>query len=716
MRLSLSWLKELTGLDIASEKLAHDLTMAGLEVEGVENLNGDTVLELSITPNRSDCLSVLGIAREVAAIYGLDLPLNLPFSPYAELPSEADPSFSVSILIEEPDLCHRYAGAVLRGVKVAPSPSWLSGRLEAVGIRPINNIVDVTNYVCIELGQPLHAFDLAMLRGPEIRVRTAREGEKITTLDGKDRLLSSEMLVIADALAPVAVAGVMGGSESEVTVETQDILLESAWFLPSSVRKTAKKLKLNSEASHRFERGVDEANALNALKRAVTLIKDVVECSDPVFSDVQFVSPERKIVGLRPARLNKILGISLGETEIVEILRRLGIKKSNFTKHDGVLYFDIPGYRADIGQEHDLVEEVARIYGFDHIVSTSPRASIIAAHRTEAEHNTAFFSRIRQSLVGSGFSEAISYSFCSKKDITSLGFEEDDKRNRILPLQNPISDDLAVMRTTLLPNLLGAVKRNLAHSVTDIRLFELGTVFFANDSGKLPDEEKRLCVVWSGHRHPVSWTWKVEKGDYFDLKGTLDSLLAVLKIQQAMDRQGGTDVLLRRELCWNEHGYIPGTALNLLACLKDEEKQLGTIGEISPSVLNAWDIGVPVFAFDLNLDLLASLRKWRSGTPCFKSLPRFPWIERDVAFVVKDHLTSIEIDGFFSANTFRFLESYSIFDIYQGKPVPEGHKSLAIRFRYQALDHTLEEEEIEQVHSELVMAFIAGFNASVRAC
>lgn len=716
MRLSLSWLKEFTGQELASDRLAHNLTMAGLEVEGVEDFDGDTVLELSITPNRSDCLSVAGIAKEVAAIYNLSLP-RLDSEQALEVSSEVTSSQSqfkpiVPIIIEAPELCHRYAAAVLSGVKVAPSPNWLAKRLEAAGIRPINNIVDVTNYVCIELGQPLHAFDLARLRGPEIRVRQARDGEKLVTLDGKERSLDGDMLVIADALAPVAVAGVMGGLESEVTIETQDILLESAWFLPSSVRRTAKKLKLHSEASHRFERGVDESNTFNALLRAVELIKQMLDCSEPVFMDEHPAQLDKRVVSLRPSRLNKTLGTRLGNDEIIDILRRLGFKA--LTKED-VLSFEIPSRRADICYEHDLIEEVARIYGFDNIPSTFPNASIFTTHKQDAEKNTEFYVKIRQSLVGLGFFEAISYSFCSQKAIEALDYEANDDRNRMLPLQNPISDDLAVMRTTLFAHILGAVKHNLAHAVTDIRLFELGTVFYANNPKELPCEEKRLCAVWVGARNPVSWALKSEKGDFFDLKGALDSLLSAFALNKAKYKAGEGGGVVTQQLGTTDNCYIPGTALSLNATLNGCEKLLGTIGEIAPSVLSFWDINVPVFAFDLNLDLLFSLYQNRSTAPCFRSLPRFPWIERDVAFVVKDNITSDEIDSFFRSTTFQFLENHTIFDVYAGKPVPDGHKSLAIRFRYQALDHTLEEDEIAPVHDSLVRAVLERFNASIRA-
>ncbi|MDA8161708.1 MAG: phenylalanine--tRNA ligase subunit beta [Desulfobacteraceae bacterium] len=692
MRILTSWLREFVSFDTSVEQLAEDLTLGGFEIEAVEPCGKDFVLDISITPNRPDCLSVLGIAREVAAIYGL--PLTDPFDESGASGFVRQGAAGLGIAIEAPESCPRYTAAILDGVNIGPSPDWLKVRLEAGGIRPINNVVDVTNYVLLERGQPLHAFDLDRLNGPRVIVRNARQAESLVTIDGRQRHLASEMLVIADEDGPVAVAGVIGGEDTEVGAHTRRILLESAYFIPSQVRRTAKALKISTEASYRFERGTDPQGVISALKRAAVLILDIAGARSAEFKDVYPCPAGGRTIGLRPARVERLLGVAIGGAHIVAMLKTLGLLLER--EAEGCLYFSIPSYRHDLVEEADLIEEVARLYGYGNIASTIPEAGIavdIEGYR-QPPHD-----RARRILVSQGMSEIISYSFLSDKEISRLGLNVSDPRSSMVRLKNPLSEDLAVMRTSLLPQLFGAVARNQSQRNMDQRLFEIGAVFLGKGAGLLPDEECRVAAVLSGARNQASWAWSVEPVDVFDIKGVMEELLKGFFINR-WTLEPGTP---------GDPFYLSGASARIVDA--GGAGELGTFGEVAPDILAEWGIEGRLFAFDLSVD---RLDKAASSRPQFMPLPRFPAVERDVALIISDSIPARDVLDFVRGCGPEFLEDVEIFDVYAGSPIPKGSKSLGLRLRYRAAERTLSEEEVSGPHDGLVGLALKRFDASLR--
>ncbi len=650
----------------------------------------DWVLDIAVTPNRPDCLSVLGVAREVSAIYCI--PLTIPKSPNHQIPKS--PNSQIPISIETPDLCGRYTAAVMEGIRIGPSPYWMAMRLQASGIRPINNVVDVTNYVLIERGQPLHAFDLDMLTGPAIKVRTARPGEKIKTIDGKDREIRPDMLVIADAERPVAVAGVMGGAETEVNDDTKRILLESAWFAPTQVRRTSKALKTITESSYRFERGVDPEGVISALYRTVELIGQVTGgCLVQEVKDVYPRPYKPGYLSLRPERANKLLGTGLEPGQIAQFLERIGIELSHVD--DEKIKGMAPTYRLDLKEEVDLVEEIARLYGFPNIPTQVPRAGIAAR---APEPSQGLVHRIRNILSSQGMTEVISYSFMSPQEIEALGLGKNDPRMQMVSVQNPLSDDQSVMRTSIIPSLMGTVARNQARRNMDLGLFEIGTVFYARGTGELPLEEQRIVALCTGTRYPESWSWPMEQVDLFDLKGVLQGLLQALGISEwktVLETPDGPF-------------YLPGTSAGVVW---GGNSVLGSFGQIDPDILEFWDIDGPVFLFELSFNALetAASRQLK-----FTPLARYPAVERDIAVIVPDRLSAQDLLEYISGQAPDFLEEVRIFDIYRGKPVPEGSKSIGMRFTYRALDHTLSDHEVSEVHDPMVRSVLQSYKAKLR--
>ncbi len=661
----------------------------GKSLVGVLGLS-DWVLDIAVTPNRPDCLSVQGVAREVSAIYGI--PLTIPQSPNSQIPKF--PNHQIPISIEAPDLCGRYTAAVMEEIKIGPSPHWMAMRLQASGIRPINNVVDVTNYVLIERGQPLHAFDLDMLAGPAIKVRTARPGEKIKTIDGKHREIRPDMLVIADAERPVAVAGVMGGAETEVNDNTKRILLESAWFAPTQVRRTSKALKTITESSYRFERGVDPEGVISALYRTVELISQVTGgCLVQEIKDVYPRPCKPGYLSLRPERANKLLGTGLEPGQIAQFLERIGIELTHIgdEKISGV----VPTYRLDLKEEVDLVEEIARLHGFPNIPTLAPRAGIATR---APEPSQGLVDRMRNILSSQGMTEVISYSFMSPEEIEVLGLDKNDPRMQMVSVQNPLSDDQSVMRTSIIPSLMGAVARNQARRNMDLGLFEIGTVFYSRGTGKLPLEEQRIVALCTGARYPESWSWPREQVDFFDLKGVLQGLL------QALGISGWKTVLETPDSPF----YVPGASAGIVW---GGNSVLGSFGQIDPNVVEFWDIDGPVFVFELSFNALETAASQQLK---FTPLARYPAVERDIAVIVPDRLSAQDLLEYISGQAPDFLEEVRIFDIYRGKPVPEGSKSIGLRFTYRALDHTLSDHEVSEVHDPMVRSVLQSYKAKLR--
>ncbi|RKY00673.1 phenylalanine--tRNA ligase subunit beta, partial [Candidatus Poribacteria bacterium] len=567
------------------------------------------VLDLDLTPNRPDCLGVYGVAREISAITGNQLkPLKISFEE-GETPVEE----MTSVTIEAPDLCPRYTARVILGVKVGPSPYWMKRRLEAVGLRPINNVVDVTNYVLMELGHPLHAFDYDKLAEGRIIVRRARDGERIVTLDGVERELRGDMLVIADPEKAVAIAGIIGGEETEVTEGTVNVLLESAYFNPISIRRTSKALGLTTEASYRFERGADVEGAALASARAAQLIQMLAGgtiCKG--MFDAYPEKIERARIRFRPERCNFLLGTEIEPSEMEGIFRRLGFGVEH--NPDGTMTVDVPTFRPDVTREVDLIEEVARIYGYDRIPASLPKGEV-----PEPEINLRERLReiARDVMTGAGLSEAINFSFYNPKWFDMLGLGEDDPRRRTIKLRNPLSEEQSVMRTTLVPSLIENVARNVRHQTRDVKLFELARTFWVNpdDPQGLPIEREMLGGVLSGSVSTGVWCDREREPDFFDVKGIVEELL---------ERFGITDFRFIRS---NEPFLHPGRSADLIRA----GRKLGFLGEVHPDVLERWEIPQRVYLFELDFDVLVEAANLDRA---FKPIPQYPKIRRDIAVLV----------------------------------------------------------------------------------
>ena len=670
MKVSLKWLQEYITLTLPPADLAHRLTMAGIEVKRMRVIGDDTIFDLEVTPNRPDCLSVIGIAREIAALTDQSLPL--PQVSYEEVALPIDQQ--VSIEIADPDLCPRYCASLITGVKVAESPGWLQQRLLAYGMRPINNIVDVTNYVMLEYGQPLHAFDYHRIRGRRIIVRRATSGEAVVTLDGVERFLSGDMLVIADEEGAVAIAGVMGGADSEVTQETRSILLEAANFNPASIHHTSRTLRLPSEASFRFERGISPELTIPALKRATQLIMQLAggEAARGL-ADVYPGKLERKPILLSTAKVKQILGIEFSLNQIVATLASLGF---DCKETGSEVWVTAPYWRSDIHQPVDLIEEVGRIIGYDKIPATMLSQPL---PRQEPEPLLSLKRKVRHSLIGYGFQEVITYSLTSLERLTKLLAESHSLEPIPLRVANPMTADQEYLRPNLRANLLAALSQNRRHEDGSIRLFELGRIYLPREKD-LPDEPEILCGILSGPKLEKWWQGGDELIDFFDTKGVVEGLLNQLGVEASFELSKD------ESLHPNKQGAI------VIA-----DNRLGVIGELHPKVTQAFEISGAVYLFEINL---TTLLPFTIGHKAFQPIPRFPATVRDMALVVDAKITHQQVQDIIQS--FSLVNRVTLFDVYSGEQIPPGKKSLAYRLSFQSPTHTLTDEEVNQVQQQIL--------------
>ena len=649
----------------------------------------DQILEVSITPNRGDCLSVLGIAREVSALFAA------PWTPPEIVLQETGPPVEslASVIIQDPDLCPRYAARVVGNVKIGPSPLWLRQRLQAHGIRAINNIVDVTNLVMLEQGQPLHAFDYDRLEGHRIVVRRARPGESFTTLDGENHTLRGDMLLICDAARGVALAGIMGGLNSEITSETTNVLIESAYFQPIGIRRTAKGLGLVSESSYRFERGVDPEGVIRALDRAAQLM---VELGKGELAsgrlDVYPTLVRQQPIRLRVSRCVRFLGLALSRTEICRLLRSIHLPVR--TIDDDSLEVVAPPFRSDLSREVDLMEEVARLAGFDHIPSTLPSALVMAAKPARTQ---TFRELAKETLVGLGFSETISFSFISRQATERLGILPNDRRFHSLPIRNPLTEEQAVLRTSLIPSMLETAARNQRQRKLNLRLCELSKVFFPRGSEELPEERFNLCGLLAGTRRPASWNEPAEAVDFFDLKGVVEALMGRIGISGSR---------------WSQTSAVPFLRPEAAAEIHLAGAKLGVLGEVRPEVLAAFEVNGPAFLFDMDFDLLEEKATERKT---FRTLPRFPEVNRDLAIVVPEDLPTQRVLDFLAEQRPEHAESVTLFDCYRGSQVGAGRKSLAFRITYRSPERSLTDEEVNEIHARVTGKVLMAFKATLRS-
>src|SRR5688572_7403506 len=599
MLISYHWLKELTNTSLRPHELRERLTMVGLAIDAVESHADDSVLDVEVPSNRPDCLSHVGIAREVAVIEKREV--QLPSGQPAK--TDGRSSELTSVEIRDPDLCPRYAARLVRGVKIGPSPDWLVKRLEAIGQRPINNVADVTNYVLHELGQPLHAFDFHKLGGRRIVVRRAVAGEKLRTLDGTDRELRDDMLVIADAEKPVALAGIMGGEDSEISNSTTDVLIESAYFDPNSVRRTARRLGMDTEASRRFERGADRVLVLRAQERCVELI---VELAGGVATeDAIDVYPQPYVarrVGFRPERVQQLTSLTVERGEMVRILTGLGFKSDYLPLEKFTV--EVPSWRIDVEHEEELVEEIARHSGYEKIASELPPSNIPGEYQPSEMQQRS----LRRALNACGFDEAITFSFIAREEqfelIPSLSGEGQTE------LENPIIEDASWMRPSLLPGLLNSLRHNLNHGIRDVRLFEIGRVFGISSDGELPEEPLVLAMIATGAAVEENRAQGDRELDFFDLKGALEA---------------GVDWMNVSPLVFANTSAKHLRAGQAASIKRADGLEIGTIGRLAEPVASAYKFRQPVYVLELDL---GSLVNGPQRAIQYTPLPRYPSVMR----------------------------------------------------------------------------------------
>lgn len=648
----------------------------------------DTIFEIGLTPNRADCLSVVGIAREIAAKLGLTVKYSRP----AVKESGTSVNECAQVIVEDPDLCPRYTARYISGCSVKPSPAWLVRRLEAVGMRSINNVVDVTNYVLMEYGHPLHAFDADLLAGGKIVVRRAAEGERFTTLDGQDRVLTGADLTIRDEEKGVALAGIMGGENSEIRQETSNILLESAYFNPSAIRRTSKRLGLHTESSHRFERGADVDILVTALDRAASLIAELGGGEIAAGTIDVYPNPlPRRTVRFRVDQCNRLLGIQLPADEMASIFGRLEFTVTVI--EPGLFDVGIPSFRVDIEREIDLIEEVARLCGYNTIPVTMPKARVFSDRPTRHQR---LEKQLRNLMVGQGFNEVITFSFMTPAVLDKLLLAENDPRRAVVRLRNPLVEEQSVMRTTLLPGLLETAARNMNYRMLSLRLFELRRVYLPVEGQELPREPLHLAGIMTGARYRDGWNQERQQVDFYDVKGVVEHILeefAAGPVSFVPDRL--------------DSYFHPGKSCSVLR----GSELLGSFGELHPDVQDNFGIDQPVYYLELDFEKLALAS---SDSVAISPPSRFPDTFRDIAMLVTDETPAAAILDCIGGLKIREMECAEIFDLYKGAHVPEGFKSIAVRIRYRSQEKTLTDDEVAPLHQRIVDTLVKKLEVTIR--
>ena len=690
MRLLISWVRDFVDVKASADEIAETLGLRGFEVAAIEKRSADAVIDFEVTANRPDCLSVLGFAREIGTAY--DLPIRLP-SPLREskiglATVESGESTELSVSLEDAELCPRYAAAVADISSAGRTPAWMATRLEAAGIRPISPVVDVTNYVLLELGHPMHAFDLDELGGHALRIRRAAPHEAITTLDGVQRKLSEDMLVIADAHRAQAVAGVMGGLTSEVAGRTRRVAFESAYFKPSSVRRTSKALGLKTEASARFERGADINAPVVALQRAIELMRQIGagEVKGPIVDRYPQPRGEKRLF-LRRRRLSQLLGLDIPDGEVERILTGLGLRVEATDAGWNAL---APTFRVDLMREVDLIEDVGRHYGYDKLAAAFPAMTTAVP---EPDARVIQDRLIRRMLTAAGLSEAITFGFNEAASAQAFAPNGDDRD--LLGVANPLSAKFDMMRPSLLPGLLEAVAHNRRHGQRDVGLFEIGSRFSVSGG-----EGRSLGLAWTGAANGEHWSEGAREVDLFDVKGVVETLYDAI----------GTPISFA-DL------RVPYLVSGQAAAVRGPDNAIGVIGKVAPAVIDR--VGVPrhdaVFVAELNLDGLATTTRARSEL--VQPLPRHPSVVRDLSIIVAESLPGAIIRGTIHAagdEQAAPLVRVAFFDRYQGKGVPEGSVSISVRLTFQAPDRTLTDRDVQQAFDRILSALVREHGAVQR--
>jgi phenylalanyl-tRNA synthetase beta chain len=666
VRIPVSWLREFVDVPRSPEQLAETMSLRGFAVEGIERAGKEAVIDFEITANRPDCMSIVGMAREIAAAYGLTVKPGPKLAALATA-NKAD----ISIAIEDADLCPRYVGAVA-DVTVGPSPPWMQARLNAAGVRPINNVVDVTNYVLLEMGHPMHAFDLATLARAHIRVRTAKPGETLRTLDGQTRQLSSDMLVIADAARPVAVAGVMGGADSEVTDRTTAVVLESAYFNSLSIRRTSRQLGLKTEASMRFERGADPSLPLAAAQRAIALLHMIGAGRGRGRAIDRYPNKTKApVVRLRRDKIGGLLGSAVPDKEVRRILQSLGFTLRPTPWGWRVA---IPTRRVDVMREVDLIEEVARHYGFDRLPVTFPA---LTAAPKPVDPRITNARRLRATLTAAGFSEAMTFGFMAVAAAAPFAHV-----GEVIPIANPLSENFAVLRPSVLPGLLDAVAHNRRREQVDVRLFEIGSRF-----SRTAGERRAVGCAWTGAGNPAHWSGGSRSVDFFDMKAV---------VARVCETFGAAFHTAAHQEDWLQRGRAA-------AVLAPDGSRLGLVGQLTPEIADAHGLPAaePLYVAELDLDTLEQAAPVRLR---IEPLPRYPSVTRDISIIVDDTLAAAEVRETIRRAAPPPLVRIAEFDRYQGKGIPDTKVSLALRLVFRSSDRTLTDAEVHDAMGQILEA------------
>ena len=644
----------------------------GKDVRDVLGIN-DALIEFEITSNRPDCRSIIGIAREAAVTLGKELK-------YPQIKvngSDEEMSFEIDI---QTDLCKRYCGKVVKDVKVGPSPYWMQRKLIEAGMRPISNIVDITNYVMLELGQPLHAFDLDDIKYNKMTVKMAEEGEKFTTLDGVERTLTSDMLVIGNQDKTLDLAGIMGGENSEIKDTTTSIFIEGASFAKENIRATSKKLGLRTEASSRFEKGIDINLAEEAVNRACQLIEEL-GCGTVLNGMLDYYPQKEEVqkVTVNPVRINKLLGVNVPMDQFINILERLEFK-CNLVSSE-VLELEVPTFRLDITEDADILEEIARIYGYDNIPSADLEGNATAGVKTDKQK---FEDKVKKNATAIGLNEILTYSFVSPRGVDKINLPAEDEKRNFVKIMNPLGEETSVMRTTLIPNMLDVISTNISHKVEEVSAFECGNTFTPQEG--LPVETKKYCVGMYG-----------KEVDFFVLKGVVESVLNNCGLKGYEIEPETTNLT-----------FHPGRCAKIVY----NNIYIGTFGELHPDVIENYDLGQRVYVAEINIDtVFENLNLTKSYNP----LPKYPSTSRDIALIVKDEIFVKQIEDIIKANGEDLVESYKLFDVYKGAQIEEGYKSIAYSITYRSKDKTLTDEDVAKVHDKILSELSEKLNANLRS-
>lgn len=681
MLFNFDWLKDYVDFDMTPQQLADMLTLIGHEVEELKQ-NGDVyVLDVNVSPNRSDCLSYIGLAREIAA--ATNTKLKLPNTGYSSVDEKSGDH--LKIVIETPEKVHRFAGKVLKNVKIGKTPDWMIKRLESVGLRSVSDMVDITNYILLETGHPMHAYDMKLLSGAQLGAREAKNGERMTTLDGNERVLQAGDIVITDASKIIGLGGIMGGANTEISGNTTDIALEAAWFDPVQVRKTSKRLAHSTDASFRFERTADIGAPIFAIERCCALVSEIMKAD--ILSDIIDEYPtvhHERLVSFRPERARKLTAVEYSEEILTDIFERLQFRvQSSFQYRWKVL---VPTFRNDIEKEVDLIEEAARLYGYDKVPIHLPPFREGAKKLTPTQK---IEKQVASSLVRAGLNQVINYSFTDLWENELFGIKEEE----CVKILNPIAEDMGYLRGSLMPRLLRAAVLNINYGVNDIGLYEIGNIFLRTKGQKDITERKKLGIVLGGGDYPLHWSKKKTDINYYNLKGIIESLPVIMRTPEVKYRQG-------------EYSHLdPEQSASILI----NDQVVGSFGLLGGVIAEKYDIKFPLYVAELDMDMMSSLSTKLEFK--YSSISKFQSVDRDIAILIDEKISGSDLLSCIKDLKLDVLNKATLFDVYRGNRVPQGKKSVAINLVFLNSSGSFTSEEINGFEEQALRALEDKFSA-----